>query len=88
MASVRMSSKNQIVIPREAREALSVRPGDELLVVPKGRTVVVTVKPSDPVKALAGTGRGVYGRSDRYIKKERASWKRGRCRKSSRGTGS
>lgn len=30
--SVKMSSKNQIVVPREARDALGLRPGDRLLV--------------------------------------------------------
>jgi AbrB family looped-hinge helix DNA binding protein len=31
-----LSSKNQIVIPREAREALGVKAGDQLLVVGAG----------------------------------------------------
>ena len=31
-ASVKMSSKHQIVVPREAREALGLKPGDRLLV--------------------------------------------------------
>lgn len=30
--SVKMSSKNQIVVPREARDALDLRPGDRLVV--------------------------------------------------------
>lgn len=30
--SVKMSSKNQIVVPKKAREALGLRPGDRLLV--------------------------------------------------------
>ena len=30
--SVKMSSKNQIVVPKEAREALGLTPGDRLLV--------------------------------------------------------
>ena len=32
MAEATLSSKNQIVIPREASEALHVRPGDKILV--------------------------------------------------------
>lgn len=30
--SVKMSSKNQIVVPKAAREALGLRPGDRLVV--------------------------------------------------------
>jgi AbrB family looped-hinge helix DNA binding protein len=40
MAEATLSSKNQIVIPREAREALGVQPGDKLLVVVRGKTVI------------------------------------------------
>ena len=36
MSSLKLSSKNQIVLPREAREAMRVKGGDELLVVVKG----------------------------------------------------
>jgi AbrB family looped-hinge helix DNA binding protein len=37
MAEAKLSAKNQIVIPREAREALQLKPGDKLLVVPCGK---------------------------------------------------
>ena len=33
MAQVKVSSKNQIVVPREAREALHIKPGTKLDVV-------------------------------------------------------
>jgi AbrB family looped-hinge helix DNA binding protein len=39
MAEVTLSAKNQIVIPREAREALGVKAGDKLLVVVRGEKV-------------------------------------------------
>ena len=38
--SVKMSSKNQIVVPKEAREALGLRPGDRLLVSVRGDGVL------------------------------------------------
>jgi len=36
MAQATVSSKNQIVIPREAREALGLTAGDKVLVVVRG----------------------------------------------------
>lgn len=81
MTTVKLSSKNQIVLPKEAREHLRVGPGDELLVVPKGQTVILVPKPKDAVKALAGTGKGIYGKSHRYLKRERRSWQHKLSRK-------
>ncbi len=75
MTIVKLSSKNQVVIPKEAREALSVGPGDELLVVPKGNTVIIMAKTSDLVGDLAGSGREAYAPSRRYLKRERGSWR-------------
>jgi AbrB family looped-hinge helix DNA binding protein len=36
MAEAKLSRKNQIVIPLEARKALGLKPGDTLLIVPRG----------------------------------------------------
>ena len=76
MAIVKLNSRYQIVIPKEAREALGLPPGDELLVVPEGDRVVVLLRPPELVKRLGGSGRGVFGRPDRYLSRERASWDR------------
>ena len=46
MAEATLSSKNQIVVPREAREALGVSPGDKLLVVVRGQTVIILPGPA------------------------------------------
>ena len=81
MTTVKLSSKNQVVIPKEAREALDVGPGDELLVVPKGDTVIIMANRPDVVAALAGSGRDVYAPADRYLKRERGSWQRRSSRK-------
>jgi len=72
MAEATLSSKNQIVIPREAREALDLKPGDKLLVVVRGRDVLVLQKPKSYRAAIRGLGRGVYPRD--YLRKERESW--------------
>ncbi len=46
IATVRVSSKYQIVIPREAREALDIRPGQEFAVLVKGRSVSLVPVPT------------------------------------------
>ena len=60
MAEVTLSSKNQIVIPPEAREALGVRPGDKLLVVVRGDIVVLLARPRAWSTALRGLTKGPY----------------------------
>ena len=72
MGQVKLSSKNQIVIPREAREALGVKAGDQLLVVVRGERVIVLEKPKVLHKAIRGIGKGLYGPG--YLDKERKSW--------------
>ena len=72
MAYLKLSSKNQIVLPREAREAMKVKGGDSLLVVVKGNVTLLMPKPKKYVDALAGSGKGVYPQN--YLKRERRSW--------------
>jgi AbrB family looped-hinge helix DNA binding protein len=72
MAEATLSTKNQIVIPREARTALNLQPGDKLLVVVRGERVIVLERPKSHHAAIRGIGRGVYSPS--HIKKERRSW--------------
>ncbi len=71
MRTVKLSSKNQLVLPKEAREAMCVKGGDELLVVVKGETAIVMPKPKDYVSALYGKGKGLYPKD--YLKKEHRS---------------
>lgn len=72
MAEATLSSKNQIVVPREAREALGVRPGDKLLVVVRGNSVVILPRPRSWAKALRGLANQPYPGD--YLRQERASW--------------
>lgn len=72
MQTVRLSSKNQIVIPKEAREAMKLKGHDELLVVVKGNVTVIMLKPESYRRELAGGGKGIYTKT--YLQKERKSW--------------
>lgn len=53
-ASVKMSSKHQIVVPREAREALGLRAGDRLLVTVVDDVIEMRIQPHDVVTELEG----------------------------------
>ena len=72
MAEATVSSKNQIVIPREAREALQLRAGDKILVVVRGKRVLVLQKPKSHSAAVRGLARGAF--PSRHVEKERQSW--------------
>ena len=72
MATATVSSKNQIVIPREAREALGLNAGDKVLVVVRGKRVLVLQKPVSHRAALRGIARNAY--PSQHIQKERQSW--------------
>ena len=53
--SVKLSSKHQIVVPREAREALELRPGDRLIVTVRSDGVVeLEREPTDVAAELEG----------------------------------
>jgi len=53
--SAKMSSKNQIVVPREAREALGLVAGDRLLVaVRHGDTIEMQKEPADLTDRIEG----------------------------------
>ena len=68
----RLSRTNRIVIPKQAREAMKVKAGDEVLVTLKGNIIIVMAKPRSYAKSLYGLAEGVY--PPRYLKRERASW--------------
>jgi AbrB family looped-hinge helix DNA binding protein len=72
MSQATLSSKNQIGLPREAREALGVKAGDKLLVVVREDRVIVLQKPKSHQASIRGLGTGLYPRN--YLKKERKSW--------------
>ena len=72
MAEVTLSSKYRITIPLEMRRALGLKPGDKVLVVPKGNSIIILKKPKSFAVAVRGTGKGLY--PEDYLKKERDSW--------------
>ena len=72
MAQATISSKNQIVIPREAREALGLKAGDKVLVVVRGKRVLVLQKPRSHRAAIRGLAGSAY--PSQHLQAERQSW--------------
>lgn len=73
-ATVTLSSKFQIVIPRKAREAMGLSAGDELLVLSKPDRVVIVPKPKKFTKHMAGLHRDVWQGAEAYLQDEREAW--------------
>jgi AbrB family looped-hinge helix DNA binding protein len=73
-ASVKLSSKFQVVIPLEARATLGLAAGDELLVLVKDDRIVMMPKPKSFTQELAGLNKEVWQDSEAYLKGERDSW--------------
>jgi AbrB family looped-hinge helix DNA binding protein len=67
-----LSSKHQIVIPRESREALGLKPGDRVLIVTLGEHVILLRKPRSHAHATRGLARRMYSKG--YLEAERAAW--------------
>ena len=72
MAVQKLNSKNQIVIPKEARQAMGVKDGDELLVVVKDVLMLVMSMPKRYGKTMQGLAKDAYPSG--YLKRERRSW--------------
>ena len=73
--AVTMSSKNQIVVPREAREKLNLHPGSQFLVLCKEDRIVLVPKPDDFVKRMTGLHKDAWVSADDYLEQERECWK-------------
>lgn len=72
MSTIKMSSKNQVVIPSEARLKLGLKAGDRLKVLIKGDSICLIKEPENYVEKLYGSGKDIY--NGNYLAAERDSW--------------
>jgi AbrB family looped-hinge helix DNA binding protein len=80
MAKVKISSKNQIVIPSEVRERLNLRKGANVTIYVLDDNRAILSKHSNKgnyARSMLGLGKEIWqklGGADEYIKQERKSW--------------
>lgn len=76
--SVKLSRKGQLVIPKEMRDALGMKEGDDVLIVLEDGRMLVTT-PRAYARATRGLMKGTWGKTrrevDAYLERERESWR-------------
>ncbi|HSB06047.1 MAG TPA: AbrB/MazE/SpoVT family DNA-binding domain-containing protein [Thermodesulfobacteriota bacterium] len=75
-ALVTLSSKNQIAIPKSARQKLAIGPGDQLILNVEKDSLILKPKPRSYSKHLRGLHRTIWQGVDAtdYVRKERQTW--------------
>jgi len=75
-AKAKLSGKNQVVVPKEIREQLGIKPGDDLLFIVRGDEIIVRPRPASFAQALRGLHKQIWADIDveRWLKEERSSW--------------
>ncbi len=74
MSQAKVSEKYQIVIPKEARDAMKVKKGDHLIVETFDGITFLIPKAKKMSRFLKGLFKGTFPKN--YLKKERMSWSR------------
>jgi AbrB family looped-hinge helix DNA binding protein len=69
MATVTVSPKYQVVIPKELRERLKLKPGQQLVVYEHNGTLYFV--PSRPITELRGIAKGMPWKDDYRDRKDR-----------------
>ncbi|MGH9199431.1 MAG: AbrB/MazE/SpoVT family DNA-binding domain-containing protein [Acidimicrobiia bacterium] len=73
---MRVSSKNQIALPAEARRQLNIKSGDTLIVEVVGGQIVLIQEPKDWAAFMEGLGKEVWEgvNPHEYIDELRGPW--------------
>jgi AbrB family looped-hinge helix DNA binding protein len=74
-----LNQKSQIVISKQIRKKLGLKPGDQVAAVVEGDKIVLRPKPKSSTARLRGLGKGTWGsrsKVDAYIEKLRDEWQR------------
>jgi AbrB family looped-hinge helix DNA binding protein len=74
-----LNQKSQIVISKNIRKSLGLKPGDQLAATVEGNKIVLRPKPKSSASRLRGIGKGNWGsktKIDAYLEKLRDEWER------------
>jgi AbrB family looped-hinge helix DNA binding protein len=76
MTKIRVNSRNQIVIPAEAREKLGIKPGDNLILDIGNHSILIIRETENHTEELRGLGKEVWADidTDEWLQQERDSW--------------
>ena len=74
--TVKVSSRNQIAVPKVARERLNIQSGDRLLVDVQDGALILVPEPDEYAGRLAGLHRDLWADVDTgaYLDTERDAW--------------
>jgi len=74
---IKISSKYQIVIPREVREKLNLKAGDKLIIETNNKKIIIYPQPKNYAKYALGLGKEIWKGIDatEYVRKEKETWK-------------
>ena len=74
---IKVSSKYQIVIPRDIREKLNLKAGDKLIIKTNNEKIIIYPQPKSYAKYSLGLGKEIWQGIDatEYVQKERETWK-------------
>jgi len=74
--TVRVSKKYQVVVPKQAREALNIGQGDELVVSIRDGQVILKPKPRSYTEHMRGLHKNLWKdvEATKYVEKEREAW--------------
>jgi len=76
-AAAKIGSRYQLVLPKEARQALGVEPGDVVLFLIEGNAVRLFPRPRSYTRYTRGLGKEMWaklGGGERLHREEQAAW--------------
>ncbi len=75
MEQISVSSKGQIVIPKNFREDLGIKEGQKVFIEEAGGSIIIVPVSKNPVQTLKGLAKGVFKKSStRMVRELREEW--------------